>query len=146
MLGLVAGTAAAFVAAASGHALAAQVGTPTAHMALGRVAALGGDRDPVLAAVWYFLQRGKSTQTLLARVFGYVTAVAAAASIGLTVLVGHSGATAVWGGTSAAAAPTSARRPRLGVRLRRQPSASTGASTAEQHGVRDARRATPSTR
>ena len=104
MLGLVAGTAATFVAAASGQELAARVGTPAVHMAWGEWLPRVASVTLVLAAVWYFLQRGKERLPLLARVLGIVSAVAAAASIALTVIVGHSGATAVWGGTAAAPA------------------------------------------
>lgn len=107
VLGLLAGTVAAYVAVNSGHALADQVGTPQTHMQLGEWLPRLATLTSVLAVVWYFLQRGKVTQSLLARMFGYVTAVAAAACIGLTVLVGHSGATAVWAGTGATTgAPT----------------------------------------
>jgi uncharacterized membrane protein len=102
VLGLLAGTGAAWVAASAGHALAEKVGTPVTHMAWGdwlpRVATL----TLVLAAVWYFLQRGKDQQSTLARVLGIGAAVAAVATVGLTTIVGHSGATAVWGGSVAA--------------------------------------------
>jgi hypothetical protein len=108
VLGLLAGTVAAYVAVNSGHALADQVGTPQTHMQYGEWLPRLATLTAVLAVVWYFLQRGKPTQTLLARVFGSVTAVAAAASIGLTVLVGHSGATAVWAGTGATTATPAA--------------------------------------
>jgi uncharacterized membrane protein len=102
LLGLVAGTGATLVAAASGQELAARVGTPALHMALGEWLPRVAIATLVPAAVWYFLQRGKERQPLLAKVLGAVSAVAAAAAIVLTVLVGHSGATAVWGGTAAA--------------------------------------------
>ncbi len=109
VLGLLAGSAAAFVAVNSGHALAERVGTPVTHMQYGEWLPRLATLTLVLAVVWYFLQRGKPTQTMLARVLGYLTALAAAGSIALTVLVGHSGATAVWGGgTAAPAASTSA--------------------------------------
>ncbi len=101
VLGLIAGTGAAYVAVNSGHALAEQVGTPVTHMQYGEWLPRLATLTLVLAVVWYFLQRGTPTQTVLSRVLGFVTAVAAAASIGLTVLVGHSGATAVWAGSTA---------------------------------------------
>ncbi|MFT4294996.1 MAG: cytochrome b5-like heme/steroid binding domain-containing protein [Micropruina sp.] len=106
LLGLIAGTAASFVAVASGRALADQVGTPAAHMALGVWLPWVATATLVLGAAWYLLQRGKESPPPLARVLGWVSAVAAAGSIGLTVAVGHSGATAVWSGTTAVTAPT----------------------------------------
>lgn len=110
VLGLLAATVAAYVAVNSGHALAQHVGTPVTHLQyaewLPRLATL----TMVLAVVWYFLQQGQPTQTGLARVFGYVASMAAAGSIVLTLLVGHSGAAAVWGvssgSSSAGPAPT----------------------------------------
>lgn len=104
VLGLTAGAASAFVAAASGNALAAQVGTPLAHQAIGQLLPWVAAATLALSAVWYFLQRGRDEQAPLVRGMGVLAAVAAAASIVVTVLVGHSGATAVWGGTSNGAA------------------------------------------
>lgn len=124
LLGLLAGTASTFVAAASGQVLAERVGTPALHMALGEWLPRVATVTLVLAAVWYFLQRGKESQPLLARVLGIVAAVAAAASVVLTVLVGHSGATAVWGGTAAAPAST----PSATATASAQPSASADSS------------------
>lgn len=106
VLGLAASTASAFVAAASGSALAEQVGPPATHMALGSWLPWVATLTLVLAVVWYVLQRGKQQLSTLARVFGALAGVVAAAAITLTVLVGHSGATAVWGGTAAAPAGT----------------------------------------
>ncbi|MFT3861098.1 cytochrome b5 domain-containing protein [Micropruina sp.] len=103
VLGLVAGAISAFVAAASGNALAEQVGVPATHQALGQVLPWLAAATVVLAAVWYFMQRGQQQQAPLTRGIGVLAAVVAAASVTLTVLVGHSGASAVWGGTSAAA-------------------------------------------
>lgn len=101
LLVLLAGTASTLVAAASGQVLAEKVGTPAAHMAWGELLPRVAIPTLVLAAVWYFLQRGKERQAMLAKVLGALTAVASAASVVLTVLVGHSGATAVWGSTGA---------------------------------------------
>lgn len=106
VLGLVVGAGSAFVAAASGNALAAQVGTPTAHQAIGQVLPWVATATLALSAVWYFLQRGRDQQAPLTRGIGVLAAVAAAASVVVTVLVGHSGATAVWGGTSGTPAAT----------------------------------------
>lgn len=102
VLGLIVGTVSAFVAMLSGNALAAQVGVPATHQALGQVLPWVALATLVLGSVWYFLQRGKDQQAPLTRGMGLVAAVAALASVTMTVLVGHSGATAVWGGTTAA--------------------------------------------
>ncbi|MEZ5088878.1 MAG: hypothetical protein R2719_03640 [Micropruina sp.] len=59
----------------------------------------------VPAVVWYVL-RGKEQLPVLAKVFGALAGVFSAAAITLTILVGHSGATAVWGGTTSAPAGT----------------------------------------
>lgn len=114
LLGLVAGTGAAWVAVVSGHALADQVGTPAAHMAWGEWLPRVATATLVVAAVWYFLQRGKAEPDSMTKGVGILTALLSAASVVLTVMVGHSGATAVWSGTGAAPAST--------------PSASTSAS------------------
>ena len=107
VLGLIVGTVSAFVAMLSGNALAAQVGIPAAHQSLGQVLPWVALVTLVLGAVWYFLQRGSDQQTPLTRGMGLAAAVAAVGSVVMTVLVGHSGATAVWGGTSAAPAASS---------------------------------------
>lgn len=106
VLGLAASTVSAFVAAASGSALAEQVGTPETHMALGAWLPWVATLTLVPAVVWYVLQRGKEQLPVLAKVFGALAGVFSAAAITLTILVGHSGATAVWGGTTAAPAGT----------------------------------------
>lgn len=124
LLVLLAGAASTLVAAASGQVLAEKVGTPATHMALGEWLPRVAIPTLVLAAVWYFLQRGKERQPVLAKVLGVLTAVAAAAAIALTVLVGHSGATAVWGG-SAAASPSPSATPSGGSSATPSPSPST---------------------
>ncbi len=113
LLVLLAGAASTLVAAASGQVLAEKVGTPAAHMAWGELLPRVAIPTLVLAAVWYFLQRGKERQPVLAKVLGALTAAASAACVALTVLVGHSGATAVWGG-STAASPSSSATPSAG--------------------------------
>lgn len=108
VLGLLAATVAAFVAASAGHALAETEGTPVPHANLGDWLPRAAVATLVIAAAWYFLQRGKSQVTTLTRVLGVAGAVAALGSVVLTVLVGHSGAVAVWGSgsTAASAAPS----------------------------------------
>ena len=125
VLGLAVGAASAFVAAASGNALAAQVGIPAAHQALGQVLPWVGAATLVLAGVWYFMQRGQERQQPLTRGLGGLAAAAAVASVAVTVLVGHSGATAVWGGTTSApvsSATSSARST--------EPASSTGSASS----------------
>ena len=126
VLGLAAGTGAAWVAVLSGHALADQVGTPAAHMAWGEWLPRVATATLVAAAVWYFLQRGKAETDNLAKGLGILTALLSAASIALTVVVGHSGATAVWSGTSAAPAATST----ASASPTTQPSATSSASAS----------------
>lgn len=101
VLGLAAGTGAAFVAVQSGLALAEQVGTPAAHMAAGQLLQWVAAGGLVVTVAWYFLQRGKDEQPIAARITGIAAALVSAAVIALTVVVGHSGATAVWSGTGA---------------------------------------------
>ena len=126
VLGLAAGTGAAWVAVLSGHALADQVGTPAAHMAWGEWLPRVATATLVAAAVWYFLQRGKAETDNLAQGLGILTALLSAASIALTVVVGHSGATAVWSGTGAAPAATST----ASASPTTQPSATSSASAS----------------
>ncbi len=99
--GLAVGTLAAFVAKESGEELAQQVGEPAQHAAYGDVLPLLATVLLLLALGWYFLQRRdaktsarRSTTTLAV---GILASLAAVATLGLTVLVGHSGAVAVWG-------------------------------------------------
>ena len=111
LAGLFVGAGAAFVAKESGEALAARVGLPQEH-------ASWGDRLPivailllVVAAIWLWPQRGSqgrgpaSTSTMTT-VLGIIAIVLAVAVIGLTILVGHSGAEAVWQGRLSTSAPT----------------------------------------
>lgn len=120
--GLAVGTAGAFIAKESGEALSKRVGLPQEH-------ADWGDKLPLLAAalflvavVWFWLDRrsrrasssdASGAPNVLTRLLGALAIVLAVAAAGLTVVVGHSGATAVWEGrmgataTDAAPAPTS---------------------------------------
>jgi len=65
----------------------------------------------VVSALWFWLQRkadAAQTRSIAARVVGVVAVLLAVAVIVLTVLVGHSGATAAWAGTIAASDTPSA--------------------------------------
>lgn len=116
MAGLAVGTVAAYVAKESGEALAAEIGLPADH-------ARWGDLLPVVAAMlfvaasaWFWLQRRASetsTRSVSVLVTGIASVILATASIVLTVVVGHSGAQAVWAGevSSEPAASPSASGP-----------------------------------
>ncbi len=131
LLALAAGAAAAVVATESGEALAARVGVPGEHEQWGSL--IPGPAGALLAVgvAWYILQRrdarattngpttsgpstngpstnGPSTNgaaaSLPTRIAAALVAVLAIVVTALTVLAGHSGATAVWSGRLAAAA------------------------------------------
>lgn len=132
LLGLAAGTGAAWVAMLSGHALADQVGTPAAHMAWGEWLPRAATATLLVAAVWYFLQRRAAQPDNLAKGLGILTALLSVVSIALTVVVGHSGATAVWSGTGAPATTTPSATASTTNRSTASPSASPSASTSTQ--------------
>jgi len=103
---LAVGTISAFAAVNSGEALADRVGEPEQHAELGETLQVVAAILFVAAAAWFWLQRRRSARdTILG---GPVQAVAtlaalalAAGTLVLTVLVGHSGAESVWGGSTA---------------------------------------------
>lgn len=115
VLGAFAGAGAAWVAQQSGERLAAHLGRPEDH-------ARWGDRlVPVAAAfalttlIWYAASaRGRATAPV-GQITGALAAVVGLAVIGLTVLVGHTGAKSAWAGrvttpatsTSSSTSPTS---------------------------------------
>ena len=108
LAGLAIGTGAAIVAKLSGEALAERVGLPDTHASL-------GDRLPIVAVItflvaigWFVLARrdaargpegGRSVGTTIT---GIAAVIMAVLTIITTVLVGHSGAVAVWEGRVAA--------------------------------------------
>ena len=124
LLALAAGTGAAVIAKVSGEALGDRVGIPREH-------AQWGERLPLAAALllvvtvgWFLMARradraraavgsasGPGRGSAAVTVGGILATVLALVTIGLTVVVGHSGATAVWSGKIAAtssSAPTTA--------------------------------------
>lgn len=129
LVGLAVGTVAAVVAKESGEALAHHVGEPQDHARYGDVLPLVAAALFVVAAGWFLLQRradrvrvgaggaggiggaaGAAQQPeALPRLLGLATAALAVGTIVLTVLTGHTGAQAVWGGvvTNAVGAPAS---------------------------------------
>lgn len=99
------GTAAAFAAKQSGEALALRVGLPADHALWGNLLVPVSIVTLVVAAVWFWLQRKAAlagTKSLVATVVGAIASLGAVAILVLTVLVGHSGATAVWANQIAA--------------------------------------------
>lgn len=118
LVGLAVGTGAAFVAKESGEALAERVGEPADHARWGDVLPVVAVGLFVVAVVWYFVQRRADKavpprRSIFGLVSGLVSALAALATIALTVLVGHSGAVAVWADTinAASASPSPAASP-----------------------------------
>jgi uncharacterized membrane protein len=110
LLVLAVGTGAAFLARQSGEDLALQLGRPDTHAQWGTVLPFVSAGLLVLALVWLLLHkadrradRKRSTGTV---VTGLITIVLALATAGLTVLVGDSGARAVWAGRVGTPAPT----------------------------------------
>lgn len=107
---LVVGVAASFVAKESGEALAARVGTPGDHASWGDVLPWLAVALLVLAGAWFVLHRrarqAESGRSAAATAVGILAAVLALAVTGVTIVVGHTGAQAAWGGTiTSATAP-----------------------------------------
>lgn len=129
--GLLVGTGAAFLAKESGEALARVVGLPAEHARWGDILPLVAFLLLVLGAAWFWLWRRddraaaaaatgrRSSRTTAAptgpdvwtTVTGIASIVVAVAVLGLTVVVGHSGAEAVWGGRLAASTTTTRPSP-----------------------------------
>lgn len=108
--GLAAGTAAAFVAKESGEALAARVGLPADHAFWGDILVPVAIGLFVVAVTWLVLRNRAartSSRSVAASVAGGLTVVLALAATAITVIVGHSGAQAVWaGGVGESPAPS----------------------------------------
>jgi len=105
LLVLAVGTAAAFVAKESGEDLAAKIGLPAEHATWGALLPWAAAGLWVVALIWYLLHRadrranrGRSAASIGGAL---LTAALALVTVALTILVGHSGATAVWSGTAA---------------------------------------------
>jgi len=117
VLGLLVGAGASFVAKESGEALAKRVGTPVQHANCGSILPAVAVALAILALVWMIVQRTsaragsrtaaglpaatdaggrRSGDSSAAKLFGGLGVLVALAVLGLTVLVGHSGAEAVW--------------------------------------------------
>lgn len=101
IVGLVVGTGAVFVAKESGEALAAKVGLPADHALWGDILVPVSVALVVVAVIWLLLAKRAArsgSRSVLAMVTGAISAVLAVAAIAITVVVGHSGAQAVWAG------------------------------------------------
>jgi len=105
MAALAGGVGSAVLAKESGEALAGRVGLPLLHSQLAGTLVAVASVTFVVAAVWFWLQRRAASagaKSLAATVVGALASLLALAVLVLTVLVGHSGATAVWAGVVAA--------------------------------------------
>ena len=105
---LVVGAASAVVAMLSGSDFAERVGTPEQHMELGTILAYTSIAFLLLAGGWLWWVRRDATPTGPQNSTGWVAALASAVVLLLTVLVGHSGATAAWSHAGNAAPAPSA--------------------------------------
>lgn len=98
------GAAGAFVAKQSGEALAEEVGLPADHAQWGDRLTLAAIVFAVVALIWFVLDRRREPVAVVSTITQVAVVGLSIAVLVLTVLVGHSGATAVWGGQEAQAA------------------------------------------
>ncbi|WP_158600410.1 cytochrome b5-like heme/steroid binding domain-containing protein [Tessaracoccus antarcticus] len=118
MGGLAVGTIGAVLSAQTGEALARTVGLPEDHARWGDLLEKLGVALLVIAAIWFFVQRRTAARTPgitpallgppLQAILAVLSVGVAIAALALTVVVGHSGATAVWEGRVVEAGPVSA--------------------------------------
>ena len=107
LAGLAIGAVGSVLAKESGEALSGLVGQPQQHADWGSILVYLAAVLLVVAAIWVGLTRfhaaeGRSLLTTLAAIVGVLLAMA---TIVMTVLVGHTGAEAVWGRTLATGQP-----------------------------------------
>ena len=101
--GLVVGTLGAVAAVLTGNAFAETIGLPARHATLGTILVWTAAALSVSAIVWWLLQhqeRGKEQESRVVWASSIVTVVLVVATLIFTVLTGHSGAEAAWGGTT----------------------------------------------
>ncbi len=111
VIGLGVGTLAAIVARQSGEALAARMGDPGDHAQWGNILPLVALVTFALALGWFWTQRGAGHAALRSAFAAGAVAMSVLA-LALTVVVGHSGATAVWSDAFVASdAPAAANPP-----------------------------------
>lgn len=100
------------VAKESGEKLASRVGWPEDHIEWGEkipIAAFG--LFVLLAVLWWLDRKGADRRTTLTKVVAALVILAAAGSLALAILAGHSGATAVWSNTVETTTPGSVPEP-----------------------------------
>jgi len=107
LAGLAIGAVGSVLAKESGQALSGLVGQPQQHADWGSILVYLAAILLVVAAIWVWLTRFRSTEgrSLLTTLAAIVGVVLALAIIVMTVLVGHTGAEAVWGRTLATGHP-----------------------------------------
>ena len=101
--GLVVGTLGAVAAVLTGNAFAETIGLPARHATLGTILVWTAGALSVSAIVWWLLQhqeRDKEQESRIVWASSIVTVVLVVATLIFTVLTGHSGAEAAWGGTT----------------------------------------------
>ena len=100
--GLVVGTLGAVAAVLTGNAFAETIGLPARHATLGTILVWTAAALSVSAIVWWLLQhqeRDNEQESRIVWASSIVTVVLVVATLIFTVLTGHSGAEAAWGGT-----------------------------------------------
>ena len=107
LVGLAIGAVGSVLAKQSGQALSGLVGQPQQHADWGSILVYLAAVLLVVASIWVWLTRfrspeGRSLLTTLAAIAGVLLAIA---TIVMTVLVGHTGAEAVWGRTLSTGQP-----------------------------------------
>ncbi len=135
MAALAGGAFAAVIAKESGEALAARVGLPVEHQQLANILVPVMLATFVVGAVWFWLQRKAAiagVKSLTATITGAGAALLSVVALVLVVLVGHSGATAVWAGQIAGTATPSAGAPSRTPAASVTPTASAPRFTMEQ--------------
>ncbi len=93
---LLAGTLAALAAKASGEALADRTREPEQHEMWGNLVPFAALALLIVASAWLVLDRKLTQPSAIPAIAGTLTAVAAVAVLGLTVMAGHTGAYAAW--------------------------------------------------
>lgn len=108
LAGLAVGAVAAFIAKQSGEALAGYVGLPQEHADYGDVLPLVAVLLFLCAVAWFFVTRKQTGRSVVGIILAIASIALAIAATILTIVVGHTGAQAAWGGRLAAstAAPS----------------------------------------
>lgn len=145
---LVVGAGSAVVAMLSGNEFAERVGLPATHQTLGTVLAFSAVGYLVFAGGWLWWVRDDESEPSTARdVAGWVAAGLSAAIVALTVLVGHSGATAAWGEVGASpevsATPSASVSPSLSASPAATPSTNAEATPSTEPSASPSRIGTP---